>query len=56
MCEIEKSVFEIGKSLHEIRKSLYEKLKLLYENEKLSCEIIITNRERETAIRDLYNC
>ena len=47
MCEIEKSLSEIGKSP-------YEKLKLLYENEKLSCEIIITNRERKTTIRDLY--
>ena len=53
MCETEKSLCEIGKSLHEIRKSLYEKLKLLYENEKLSCEIVITNRERKTAMRDL---
>ena len=53
MCEIEKSLCEIGKSLREIRKSLYEKLKLLYKNENLSCEIIITNRERQTAIRDL---
>ena len=47
MCEIEKSLSEIGKSP-------YEKLELLYENEKLSCEIIITNRERKTTIRDLY--
>ena len=53
MCEIEKSLYEIGKSLREIGKSLYEKLKLLYDNEKLSCEIIITNRERKTAMRDL---
>ena len=45
MCEIEKSLSEIGKSP-------YEKLKLPYENEKLSCEIIITNRERKTTIRD----
>ena len=44
---------EIEKSLCEIGKSPYEKLKLLYENEKLSCEIIITNRERTTTIRDL---
>ena len=53
MCEIEKSLREIGKSLCEILKSLYEKLKLLYENEKLSCEIIITNRERKTALYPL---
>ena len=53
MCAIEKSLCEIGKSLSEIRESLhiYEKLKLLYENEKLLCEIIITNPERNTAIR-----
>ena len=43
----------LEKSLREIRRSLYEKLKLLYENGKLSCEIIIANRERKTAIRDL---
>ena len=53
MCAIEKSLCEIGRSLSEIRESLYmyEKLKLLYENEKLLCEIIITNPERNTAIR-----
>ena len=45
MCEIENLLSEIGKSP-------YEKLKLPYENEKLSCEIIITNRERKTTIRD----
>ena len=52
--EFQKSMCEIEKSLSEIGKSPNEKLKLLYENEKLSCEIIITNRERKTTIRDLY--
>jgi len=51
--EPQQSMCEIEKSLCEIRKSLHEKSKLLYENDKLSCEIIITNRERKTTIRDL---
>ena len=51
--EFQYSLCEIGKSLREIGKSLFEKLKLPDENEKLSCETIITNRERKTAIRDL---